>query len=324
MIPELLEVGGLNKILRVILIIVCIAAVALCCAIPTGGLPDNGNPSEAAQIAPTAAAPTPEPTPEPESKPVAEQVAEPMPVSIPEPLNIAKQELPFAELAPTVAMSFAELVGDNGVYEDETEIPPLPSPDTYKLVVNIYWQFAAVYSRDQNGEYTIPVRYMVVTTGAYKTPTPRGTFKMGDHYVRYGLFSCGVYGQYWRQITRSFYTHSLLYIHRNANTYTSSYSLLGKRGSHGCVRMMVPDARWIYYNIAPGTTCEIIKGDKHDEAAAAIKTQLLFPKKPRSRPGLKAGKIPVTEAWPGWQGNAYAAYQGYLASLETETEAASG
>jgi hypothetical protein len=72
--------------------------------------------------------------------------------------------------------------------------------------------------------------------------------------------------------------------------------------------MLVPDARWVYYNIGPGTVCEIIKGDKNDEAAAAIKAQLVFPEAPNSRPGLKPGEIPVTEAWPGWQGNAYAAY----------------
>lgn len=314
----------MNKILRMILIITWLAAAALCCAIPSGVLSESPaaaeaavrTPSEAMQSGLSAAAP------EPEAKPVVEQIAEPLPtpetVPVPAPLNIEKQALPFTELAPTVTMSFSELAGDNGVYDKKSELPPLPSPDTYKMVVNITWQFAAVFKQDENGEYTIPVRYMIVTTGANKSPTPRGTFKMGDHYVRFGLFSCGVYGQYWRQITRSIYTHSLLYTRRNANTYTSSYANLGKRGSHGCVRMMVPDARWVYYNIAPGTTCEIVKGGKQDKAAAAIKAQLVFPKKPGKRPGLKAGKIPVTEAWPGWQGNAYKAYQDYLAAAEKE------
>jgi hypothetical protein len=84
--------------------------------------------------------------------------------------------------------------------------------------------------------------------------------------------------------------------------------------------MMVPDARWIYYNLAPGTVCEIIRGDKNDKMAAAIKAQLVFPEKPGSRPGLQPGAIPVTEAWPGWQGNAQASYQAYLASLEAVEE----
>lgn len=283
---------------------------ALSCAI-FAVAPDSGDSPHSSQSAllsapavEAAAQIAPEPSPEPTSVPD------------PAPLSIEKQPLPFAELAPTTIMSFSELVGDNGVYEDETEIPPLPSPDTYKLVVNEYWQFATVFTRDANGEYTVPIRYMIVTTGADDTPTPGGTFHMDDNYVRFGLFSVGVYGQYWRQITGSIYTHSLLYLHRNANSYTSSYSHLGRRGSHGCVRMTVPDARWVYYNIAPGSVCEIVRGDRHDEAAKAIKKQLVFPRRPGSRPGLKAGRIPVTEAWPGWQGNAYAAYQKYLASQE--------
>ena len=256
---------------------------------------------------------TPESTPESTSVQIPD----------PEPLGIEKQEPTFAMLAPATTMEFAELVGDNGVNDSIYEIPPLPPSDTYMMVVNEYWQFVTVYVRDEDGEYTVPYRYMITTTGKSSTPTIKGTFSMGSKYVRFGLFSCGVWGQYWRQITRAFFTHSMLYSSHNPNSYTSSYTILGTRASHGCVRMMVPDARWIYYNIAPGTTVSIIRGDKDDEAAAAIKAQLVYPPKPETRPGLKSGVYPVTEAWPGWQGNAYALYQDYLESLatdDTETE----
>jgi hypothetical protein len=242
---------------------------------------------------------------------LAEGGEQPTPVAAPEPLPIVKQALPFSELAPATTMSFAELVGDNGIYTDEDlgDIPAPPPADTYKMVVNEYHQFATVYKKDESGAYTVPVRYIVVSSGSGSHPTVKGAFEMGDKYVRFAKFmSYGVYGQYWRQITRSFFCHSLIYSSRNANSYTTSYNKMGTRASHGCVRMLVPDARWVYYNIGPGTVCEIIKGDKNDEAAAAIKAQLVFPEAPNSRPGLKPGEIPVTEAWPGWQGNAYAAY----------------
>ena len=237
----------------------------------------------------------------------------------PSPLPITKQALPFAELAPTTTMSFEELVGDNGIRTDENagDIPPLPPADKYKLVVNEYHQIAAVYSMDSDGLYTIPVRYIVVSTGTRENPTVKGTFEMGDKYVRYGLFaSYDVYGQYWRQITRSFFCHSIIYTTKNARSYTNaSYNALGTRASHGCVRMLVPDARWIYYNLGAGTVCEIIKGDKNDTEAAAIKAQLTRPKRPSVRPKLTAGQIPVTEAWPGWTGNASSQYEAYLDSL---------
>lgn len=203
--------------------------------------------------------------------------------------------------------------------EDGGEIPPLPPADTYKLVIDEYWQIATVYARDENGAYTVPVRYMIVSTGDYDTPTPKGTFSMGGRFVRFGYFSLGVYGQYWRQISGAIYTHSVLYLRRDANSYTGSYSRLGRRGSHGCVRLPVPDARWIYYNLAPGAACDIIRGDPRDETAAAVKAQLVLAARPSSRPGLKPGEIPVTEAWPGWQGNAFQAYQAFAASKPADT-----
>lgn len=249
----------------------------------------------------------------------AEKPAEPVPA--PEPLPIEKQSLPFSELAPTTTMSFEELVGDNGVYEDETQIPPVPAADAYKLVINEYHQFAAVYKKDDAGAFTVPVRYMVVSSGARKTPSPKGTFAMGDGYVRFGQFvEFKVFGQYWRQVVRNIYTHSLIYDSRNARSYTSSYNELGRRASHGCIRMLVPDARWIYYNLGPGTECEIVRGDKNDAEAAAIKEQLVRAERPKKRPALKPGEIPVTEAWPGWQGNAYAEYAAYIESLITPPE----
>lgn len=295
----------MKKSLRYILLaVLCIAsAVVLFVALN----PDNirqPEPTPTESIAAEAAAPTETPTPEP------------TPVPEPAPLAIEKQPLSFAQIAPTTTMAFEELVGDNNVY-DEDDLPPFPAADAHKLVINVYHQFATVYKKDANGEFTVPVRYIIVSSGARRTPTPTGTFEMGSSSVRFGKFvSYGVYGQYWRQITRAFFCHSLIYSSKNARSYTDSYRQLGKRVSHGCVRMLVPDARWIYYNLGPGTVCEIIPGDKDDAQAAAIKAQLLFPEKPSSRPDLKAGEYTVTEAWPGWQGDAYEQYTAYIASQQ--------
>jgi len=302
-----------NKTVRWILIIVCCLATALVLVValnPANHVsPIENEPTEIAH-APASETPAAAPEPSPDPTPVPE----------PEPLKIEKQTLTFDKLAPATTMTFEELVGDNDVY-DENDMPPYPAPDTYKLVINVYHQFAAVYKKDAGGEYTVPVRYIIVSSGAHKTPTPLGTFEMGKSSVRFGEFvSYGVYGQYWRQITRSIFCHSLIYESRNARSYTNSYKELGKRVSHGCVRMLVPDARWIYYNLGPGTVCDIIRGDKEDAEAAAIKAQLIYPEKPSERPALKAGEIPVTEAWPGWQGDANQQYTAYLASLAEPME----
>lgn len=202
----------------------------------------------------------------------------------------------FAALAPTTLMSFEELVGDNGIYDYPKGFR---KPGTYKIIVDKYYQVVMVYSADENGDYTVPVRYMLCTTGASGSPTPSGTFSMKSYRVRYALFNnTDVYGQYWSLITGRIYFHSILYSSKNAASYTeSSYNNLGKHVSHGCVRLTVPDARWMYYNAAPGTTVVIRDGSSKDTETAAIREQLVLAKLPAQRPDSMTGDIPYTDNW---------------------------
>lgn len=202
----------------------------------------------------------------------------------------------FALLAPTTLMSFEELVGDNGIYDYPEGFL---KPDTYKIIVDKYYQVVMVYKADSNGEYTIPVRYMLCTTGASGSPTPSGTFNMKSYRVRYALFNnTDVYGQYWSLITGRIYFHSILYSNKDASTYTeSSYNNLGKHVSHGCVRLSVPDARWIWYNAAPGTCVVIRDGSSSDKETALIRDQLKLAPLPKVRPKSMTGDIPYTDNW---------------------------
>ncbi|MHB1314683.1 MAG: SH3 domain-containing protein [Christensenellales bacterium] len=210
----------------------------------------------------------------------------------------AERPATFAMLAPSTQMSYAELVGDNGDYRPIGEVPPT---GTYKAVVNVYYQFVTVFKKDGEGNYTVPVRYMACSTGTTLHPTRIGTFKIPEEKHRFKSFvdfACSA--QYWTKVVADTYFHSILYAREDARYITnSSYRNIGKRASHGCIRLMVPDARWLYYNLAPGTEVSIIRGKK-DTAQAAIKKQLVYPKVPKEKPDLSAGAVPVTEAWPGY------------------------
>ena len=202
----------------------------------------------------------------------------------------------FDAVAPTSNMSFAELVGDNGIYS----LPQgFPEPETYKIIVDKYYQLIMVFSRDENGEYTVPVRYMLCSTGTSSSPTRSGTFHLKSYRVRFGLFAnTDVYGQYWSQIDGRMYFHSILYSKRDASSYTGSFNNLGKRASHGCIRLTVPDARWIWYNAAPGTTVIVRDGSSSDTTTAAIKKMLTLDKMPDKRPdSLTGDNIPYTDNW---------------------------
>ena len=94
------------------------------------------------------------------------------------------------------------------------------------------------------------------------------------------------------------YFHSILYSKRDAATYTGSFNNLGRRASHGCIRLTVPDARWIWYNAAPGTTVIVRDGSSKDETTAAIKKMLTLDKMPDERPASLTGTdIPYTDNW---------------------------
>lgn len=202
---------------------------------------------------------------------------------------------PFSLLAPTTKMSFAELVGDNGDYDYPKGYP---SPDTYQIIVDIAHQVTMVYTQDQNGEYTVPVRYMLCSTGLGNR-TPIGTFQMGAYRVRFSKFvRDGRYGQYWTQIRKAIYFHTTLYSAKNAATYLpDTFEELGSKASHGCVRLTIPDARWMWYHIAPGTTCIIRKGTLEDRDTAAIRDQLVLASPPEQQLDLKPGEIPSTDNW---------------------------
>lgn len=199
----------------------------------------------------------------------------------------------FVHLAPTTRMEFAELVGDNG----DWALPlGYPEAGTYYIVVDIAHQVTMVYTRDEAGDYTVPVRYMLCSTGLGNR-TPTGTFDMGAYRLRFSRFDRdGRYGQYWTQIRRAIYFHTILYTQRTAASYQASTFLeLGEKASHGCIRLTVPDARWMWYHIAPGTKCLIRQGDKNDAETAAIREKLVLAQPPKEQLALIPGQIPSTD-----------------------------
>ncbi len=241
--------------------------------------------TEQAQEAAAATMPAPTPSPTPDQTPV-----------------------PFSYYAPTVNMTFEELVGGTSDFGEmgssKVNWPKgYPPADTYKIIVDVYWQVTMVFSKDANGEYTVPVRYMLCSTGNPRIEdggeTRRGTFNMLVPRIRFGHFLSGEAAQYWSLIHSRTYFHSVLYDKQDKlSTYQiETYEQLGTKASHGCIRLTVPDARWIWYNIAYGTVCEIRDGSKDDTVTQRIREQLVLPVAPTARLKIVAGQTPYTDNW---------------------------
>lgn len=243
--------------------------------------------------------PTPEQT-ESAPAPTLPVTPEPIPTPIPAPT-----EIPFSYYAPTVNMSFEELVGSlddiNSADDSDVMWPKgYPPADTYKIIVDLYWQVVMVFTKDDAGEYTVPVRYMLCSSGSARvgSETREGVWQMQKVRVRFGEFMNGDAAQYWTLIRSRTYFHSTLYTKRDLSTYdVTEFKKMGTKASHACIRLTVPDARWIWYNIAYDTVCEIRKGSKSDTETEWIRSQLRLAEPPIERITIEAGAFEWTDNW---------------------------
>ena len=133
----------------------------------------------------------------------------------------------------------------------------LPRQSSYYIKVNRTACTVTVYAKDGNNGYIIPVKRFACSVGLPSTPTPTGTFYTSNKYRWHTLMGPS-YGQYCTRIVGGILFHSVA--GRNMTSYNLNardYNKLGSPASHGCVRLCVRDAKWIYDNCPSGTKVTI-------------------------------------------------------------------
>lgn len=133
----------------------------------------------------------------------------------------------------------------------------LPKQSSYYIRVNRTACTVTVYARDGKNGYIIPVKRFACSVGLASTPTPTGTYHTLSKYRWHTLMGPS-YGQYCTQVVRGIFFHSVAgYNMTSYNLKASDYNKLGSPASHGCIRLCVRDAKWIYDNCGLGTTVNI-------------------------------------------------------------------
>lgn len=146
--------------------------------------------------------------------------------------------------------------GENGTPAEAADEPALP----YYIRINRKQNCITIYTMDKSGEYTVPYKAVICSTGLYNA-TPRGTFKLSTKYLWRELYG-GVYGQYATRIHGGVLFHSVPYYRKSKSSLcTDKYNKLGQQASMGCVRLTVEDAKWIAENCPEGTVVEIYDDD---------------------------------------------------------------
>jgi len=184
-------------------------------------------------------------------------------------------------------------------------------PDKYYILLDTSNQTVTVFEKDDEGEYTRIVRRMLCTSGRTEidptipddkgTPTPNGVWKVGAR-ERFGKFAAfaGEYARYWTQVVDGIYFHSIMFSKRDITKLKSSpYRNLGSKGSHGCIRLYVEDAKWLYYNACPGTTVEVTgKGGGGAEVNRALRSKMSFDEYDAFQQNIYDGEpLPDRTAW---------------------------
>lgn len=127
----------------------------------------------------------------------------------------------------------------------------------YYIVVYTGSQSVVVYSKDSHGSYTNAEKVFTCSTGLPSSPTRTGVYKVWRRF-EWRLLVGDVYGQYSTSISSSYLFHSVPYESPDPSTIIDAeYDKLGTPASHGCIRLSVEDAKWIYDNIPNGTQVNV-------------------------------------------------------------------
>lgn len=147
----------------------------------------------------------------------------------------------------------------------------------YLIKVNKQANCVTIYKKNVKGNYK-PVKALICSTGY---ATKLGTYSLGEK-MRWHVLDGPCYGQYCTRIYGGVLFHSVWYTGYNdpSTLSISSYNKLGTTASHGCVRLTVEGAKWIYDNVPSGTKVVIYSSSNPG---------------PLGKP--KAIKLPYTYGW---------------------------
>lgn len=130
---------------------------------------------------------------------------------------------------------------ENKAYPDVSKYKAL------ELRVNLKRQRVYIMSGQQ-------VLYTMYASSGMNNTTPKGTYKIGSRGYSFYNPTEKMGAHYWTAFIGTTYLFHSVPTDRNGNYIASEAVYLGKRpSSHGCVRLSIPDAKWINEKIPSGT-----------------------------------------------------------------------
>ena len=143
--------------------------------------------------------------------------------------------------------------GGNPVVPAGDPVVPADAQEGYYIRVLLDRQVVLVYLDGQE------IRAMVCSAGTVAKPTPTGRFFIQN---RGEVFFSEKYqqgGKWWVSFRDwGIYLFHSVPTNRNGEIIPEEAAKLGRPASHGCVRLSMADARWLYDTIPEGVPVDII------------------------------------------------------------------
>ncbi len=162
----------------------------------------------------------------------------------------------FLEKVLSVVVVITMIVGCVGI--QTKTVKAVEETTDYTIKVNLGTNCTTIYNKKGKA-----IKAMICSPS---NETPVGTFYIPVKYRWHEMIG-NCYAQYCSRITTGILFHSVWY-YKNGDKSTMSvgaYNVMGQKASHGCVRLLCKDAKWIYDHCAVGTKIVIFWGDKSDD-----------------------------------------------------------
>ena len=134
--------------------------------------------------------------------------------------------------------------GQTSIISDEA------NPANYLIEVNLNEQKVVVFYKNSL------LKEMVCSSGAPATPTPKGTFKTSDKIKYAWLAEYDVGAYYFVRFYGPYLFHSTPF-DKKSNLIEKEQQNLGAPVSHGCIRIDLNEAKWLYETVPSGVTVKI-------------------------------------------------------------------
>ncbi len=122
----------------------------------------------------------------------------------------------------------------------------------YLVAVNRALCTLTVFGKDDEDNYTVPVKAMTCSVGREGHETPLGRWNTTDRFEWCYMVDKS-YGRYAIRIYKGWMFHSVCYFEKSTDTLEyEEFNKLGSPASLGCIRLCVADIKWLYDNCPRG------------------------------------------------------------------------